>query len=183
MGGAARAAGVVVAAWRARPASQRKRRLKRRARASSGATLESDRHPSVALARPCKRHRRAAPPSVQGSAGLAGRVRRASMLGMSRAAKGWARPPLDEQVCREEDCRRAAGPVPQGRSAATRKEDGPAGPSMEGFTRRGATKRREPLTVQERGWPRRKALARTATKSGGHRPFDPIRFRATDEAS
>jgi hypothetical protein len=29
---------------------------------------------------------------------------------------------------REEDWRRAAGPVPQGRSAATRKEDGPAGP-------------------------------------------------------
>jgi len=60
MGGAARAAIVVSQPWRARPASQRKRRLKRRARAFPGASLESARHPSVALARPCKRHRRGA---------------------------------------------------------------------------------------------------------------------------
>lgn len=117
MGGAARAAIVVSQPWRARPASQRKRRLKWRARAFPGASLESARHPSVALARPCKRQRRDAINSDQGMPGLAGRSR-AWPLGISRAAKGWACPPLDEQVFREEDCRRAAGPVPQGRSAS-----------------------------------------------------------------
>lgn len=47
-------------------------------------------------------------------------------LGISRAAKG-GEAPLDEQVLREEDCRQADARS-AGRSAATRKEDGPAGP-------------------------------------------------------
>ncbi len=68
-------------------------------------------------------------PNLIKALGLAGRGRRALPLGISRAAKGWAQPRLDEQVFREEDWKRAAGRVPKGRSAATWKEDGPAGPS------------------------------------------------------
>jgi hypothetical protein len=89
--------------------------------------------PATRLPRPrgLGERRRRGPPPPSRQCGFSGAPGAARPSGIGRAAKGWARPPLDEPVSREEDWRRAGAspsPVPQGRSAAPRKEDGPAGP-------------------------------------------------------
>ena len=124
-GGAARAA-IGSPACRSRPASQRKRRLKRRARDVSGASIESERHPSAAqaaLQAPAARRST----FRSGSQALAGRVRRACCWGLAVRPRGGHPLPLMSRCCER---RTGGGPKARsaGRSAATRKEDGPEGP-------------------------------------------------------
>ena len=128
MGGAARAATVLVQAWRARPASQRKRRLKRRA---SGFWL-ARRLKATVTHLPRWRGLASAPGTTLpipikavGVSGAQSAARR--RWGSAVRPRGGRARPLMSRCCER---RTEGGPQARsaGRSAATRKEDGPAGP-------------------------------------------------------
>ena len=137
MGGAARAADVVVPAWRARPASQRKRRLKRR---DSGFMLARRLKATVTDLPRSRGLAGAAGTTLTAMFGVSGApAPRVLFLGISRASKGGVAPLDEHGVARGGlEPRRRPGPAGTERQRPGRRT-GPQGLAHRMRTRAGRT--------------------------------------------